>query len=128
MSTPFPPMRRVITSHNEKGRAFVAHDDQISTEILPHGPRSVLVWSSDSYPADISGDRRNLADTAFVNKGSVFRVVEVPPRSVGALHRSHSLDYIIVQKGSVTLTLEDGVRTKQRRGVCNPAGDDARMG
>lgn len=117
MPTPLPPMRRIVTSHNEKGQAIVARDSHISTEILLHGPGSVTIWSSASSPADVdSKDDNALADTGFVNNGSIFRIVDFPPRSVGVFHRSLSLDYIVVQKGSVTLTLDDGSKTKINQG------------
>lgn len=110
-------MRRVVTSHNAMGQAIVARDSQISVDMLPHGAGSALIWSSESSPADVdSGDGAALINTGFVNSGSIFRVVDIPPRSVGALHRSLSLDYIIIAKGSVTLSLDDGTRTKIREG------------
>lgn len=106
-------MHRVVTSHNEKGQAIVARNSFISTEILPNGVGSALIWSSASSPADVnSKDDKALDDTGFVNNGSVFRIVDLPPRSSGALHRSVSLDYIIVQKGPIILTLDDGTKTK----------------
>ncbi|KAJ9500912.1 hypothetical protein H2202_003470 [Exophiala xenobiotica] len=117
MTSPLSPLRRVVTTHNAQGQAVVARDTQISVDILPHGAASALIWSSASSPADvISGDDAALADTGFVNRGSIFRIVDIPPRSVGALHRSLSLDYIIVTKGSVTLSLDDGTRTKISEG------------
>jgi quercetin dioxygenase-like cupin family protein len=95
----------------------VARDSKISTEILPHGPSSTLIWSSATSPADVStSDDNALADTGFVNNGSIFRIVDLPPRSSGAVHRSLSLDYIILQKGNVVLTLDDGSRTMVNEG------------
>lgn len=110
-------MRRIVTSHNERGEAIVSRDNQISTEILPHGAGSALIWSSESSPADVSSsDDKALTETEFINQGSIFRIVDLPPKSQGALHRSISLDYIIVQHGTVVLTLDDGSRTKVDQG------------
>ncbi|OQV07293.1 hypothetical protein CLAIMM_11748 [Cladophialophora immunda] len=114
MSTsPLPGLRRIVTSHNEKGEAIVALDSQIFSKTLPHGAGSCVIWSSESSPAvlDTKSDDA-LAATGFVNNGSIFRIVDVPPRTVGVLHRSLSLDYIIVQQGSITLTLDSGTSTK----------------
>jgi quercetin dioxygenase-like cupin family protein len=95
----------------------VALDSKIHSGIQPHGAGSAVIWSSDSSPAvvDTNSDHA-LAATEFVNNGSIFRVVDVPPRTVGLLHRSLSLDYIIVQHGSITLTLDSGTRTKVHPG------------
>lgn len=117
MSIPLRSLRRIVTSHNDNGQAVVARDSQITSELLPHGAGSVVIWSSASSPADVdSKDDKALDDTGFVNNGSIFRIVDVPPRSVGPLHHSLSLDYIIVQQGTVTLTLDDGSRTKVNQG------------
>ncbi|EXJ96306.1 hypothetical protein A1O1_01432 [Capronia coronata CBS 617.96] len=106
-------MRRIVTSHNEKGEAIISRDTQIISQILPHGVGSAQIWSSDSSPADVaSSDDKGDVEAGFVSGGSIFRVVDVPPRSTGALHRSISLDYIIVQRGTVVLNLDDGSRTK----------------
>ena len=112
-----PPMRRIVTSHNQRGDAIVARDTYLSTEMQPHGTSSTLIWSSDATPADVSSqDDKSLANAGFVNDGSVFRVVDIPPRSVGPLHRTISLDYIIVQRGSVVLALGDVSRTEVNEG------------
>ncbi|BCS30686.1 cupin domain-containing protein [Aspergillus puulaauensis] len=115
--SPLPPLRRVVTTHNTPGQSIVASDTELASQILPHGPGSVTVWSSEVSPADVgSSDDKALCDPGFVNGGSIFRVVDLAPNSVSPLHRSISLDYIIVQKGSVVLTLEDGSRTKLKNG------------
>jgi quercetin dioxygenase-like cupin family protein len=116
-SPPLLPMRRIVTAHDDQGKAVVARDSQIHTEVLPHVAVSVNIWSSDRSPADVvSSEDKGLAETGFVNNGSIFRIVDLPPRSIGALHRSISLDYIIVQQGQVVLSLENGSKTRLRAG------------
>lgn len=115
--SPLPTLRRIVTTHNTQGQSTVAVDSELASQPLPHGAGSVTIWSSEASPADVaSSDDKALSDTGFVNGGSIFRIVDLPPHSVGALHRSISLDYIIVQKGSVVLTLEDGSRTRLQQG------------
>lgn len=116
-SVPLPPMRRVVTAHNQQGQAIVAHDSQLSSELLPHGVASITIWSSETSPAVVDSTKDNgRLDTGFVNNGSIFRIVDVPPRTVGALHRSLSLDYVVVLRGSVVLVLDDGTRTTINQG------------
>lgn len=117
MSTPLPLVRRIATTHNENGQGVVAYDTQVPVCLLPHGSGSALIWATEESPADIaSPDDKARAKTGFTNNGSIFRVVDIPPRSVGAMHRSISLDYIIVQRGSVVLTLDDGSKTRVNQG------------
>jgi len=116
MASPLPPMRRVVTTHNNRGRAIISWDSHIATEVLPHGV-GALIWKSDMNPADVnSPDDQDLVEDAFVNNGSTVRIVDLPPRTAGKLHRSLSLDYIIIQKGAMVLTLDDGSRTVKNQG------------
>jgi mannose-6-phosphate isomerase-like protein (cupin superfamily) len=102
------------------------------------GNGSTLVWVTDESPADVSvpGDRaaREIG-VPPPRRGSIFRVAEFPPgvggevrdnetvlRDFGigsdvkrghaprhpAIHRTRSLDYIVVLEGEITLLLDDG--------------------
>ena len=57
-----------------------------------------------------------LVETGLSNNGTIFRIVDFPPKSNGMVHRSMTLDYIYVVKGEVVLTLDDGSRTVVREG------------
>lgn len=111
-NTPIPPIRRIVTNHNNKSKAIVHRDDFLHGEVQPHGNGVTLLWSSDSSPADVtSKEDRGKHNTGLVNNGSVLRIVDLPPHTVGEIHRSISLDYVLVVKGKVVLTLDDGSRT-----------------
>ena len=102
------------------------------------GNGSTLVWVTDESPADLSvaGDRaaREIG-VPPPRRGSIFRVAEFPPgvggevrdnetvlRDFGigadvkrghaprhpAIHRTRSLDYVVVLEGEITLLLDDG--------------------
>ncbi|KAL2842513.1 hypothetical protein BJX68DRAFT_278380 [Aspergillus pseudodeflectus] len=118
MSRPtFPPVRRVVTGHDEKGSAIIKWDDLIVTK--PHEGAAFVaaLWSSSEAPADVSSrDDQALAETGLVNNGSIFRLVDFPPRTHGIVHRSISLDYVLVLKGSITLTLDAGLKTELKEG------------
>lgn len=115
--SPLPALRRVVTYHDDKALAIVHRDDQLRGELQPHGNGVTLLWSSDSSPADVtSQEDKGKIDTGLYNNGSVCRIVDFPPGSCGILHRSISLDYIVVLKGEVVLTLDDGSRTTVKEG------------
>ena len=102
------------------------------------GNGSTLVWVTDESPADVSvpGDRaaREIG-VPPPRRGSIFRVAEFTPGIGGAvrdnetvlrdfgigadvkrghaprhpaIHRTRSLDYIVVLEGEITLLLDDG--------------------
>lgn len=115
--SPLPSIRRVVTSHNADAKAYVERDDLIRAEIQDHGNAAQLLWSSDSIPADVNvTDDQAKVKIGIVNGGSVMRIVDFPPHSTGLLHRTISQDYIVVIKGTVSLTLDDGSKTPVSEG------------
>lgn len=115
--SPLDPIRRIVTSHNETGQATIWREDYLHGELAAHGNAVTLLWSSDSHPAEVTSKTdKGQVETGLVNDGSVLRIVDFPPKSVGRLHRSISLDYVLVLKGRVVLTLDDGSRTAVNEG------------
>ena len=116
--SPLPPIRRLVSGHNDKGEAVVTGDTGLRGEILKHGSAVKLLWSSSSVPADVeSADDQGLVHTGLVNNGTVLRFVDLPPNSTGHMHRSISLDYITVVEGEVVLNLDDGSKTVCEKGT-----------
>jgi len=77
-------IRRVVTGHDETGKAIVLFDGASPYKNVRPGAGTIarLMWVADRTPADMSGH----ADRAAVkigiappSGGSVFRVVEFPP-------------------------------------------------
>ena len=77
-------IRRVVTTHDETGKAVVLFDGIApNTKVRKIGGFvSTLLWVTDSAPARLSGQR----DRADVNigvapppNGAVFRIVDFPP-------------------------------------------------
>lgn len=116
--SPLPPVRRLVSAHNEKGEAVVTRDTRLCGEIQKHGSAVKLLWSSSSVPADVeSNEDQGLVHTGLVNNGTVLRFVDLPPRCTGHMHRSISLDYITVMEGEVVLELDDGSKTTCKKGT-----------
>lgn len=112
MSSPYPAVRRVVTAHNAAGQATVASDSKIKTIVDKHGVATNLIWANPSSPADLSNAiDYSGTNVPLVNSGSCVRVVDFPPKSSGLVHRSVSLDYVLIVKGSLVLTLDDGSKT-----------------
>lgn len=106
---PFPPTRRIVTGHTAKALAHITSDTFVPSYYTPSATITPL-WSCDSLPADtfaIAPERPPLT-----SNGAVFRIVDFPPNSPGIEHRSITLDYAVVLKGELVLTLDDGSRTR----------------
>ena len=112
-------VRRVVTGHNERGRAVVLSDDRIAGKALPDlNAAFAVVWTTVTSPVDNDDatDRAQLPIGLTQPGGSVLRVVELGPGSCSPMHRTDSLDYGIVLDGDVELELDDGAITPLRAG------------
>lgn len=113
-TNPFPPIRRIVTGHNEDARAVIASDERFPSEpIAIGGADFALVWTTATVPADNNDetDGRSRDAGLTLNQGSVIRIVDFLPGSVSPMHRTNSIDYGIVLSGEIELELDDGVRT-----------------
>jgi mannose-6-phosphate isomerase-like protein (cupin superfamily) len=131
------PTRRVVTGHDDQGKAVVLIDKPAPNVKVrtASGLISTLLWVSEETPADISGHTDRADRTIGVappSNGSILRVVDFPPLADGAAgidheqvlremglpeetaprrhaftHRTRSLDYAIVLTGEIDMQLDD---------------------
>ena len=114
-----PPVRRIVTGHDEAGRAIIRSDDMLPVEPIPSGDAAFsLIWTTASVPADNNDDTDGRSRDAglTLHQGSVIRIVDMLPGGVSPFHRSSSIDYGIVLSGEVELELDDGAVTTARAG------------
>ncbi len=105
-------LRRVVTGHNDNGRAVVKIDE-ISKNLVSAQPGSTacVVWTTESFPVDNTGDGDEglrKTGTTLAN-GTVFRVVEFAPGVAPRVHRTDSIDYAVVVSGEIDMELDDSV-------------------
>ena len=113
-SSNLPPVRRVVTGHDEKGKAIVRDDERFATEDIPGGDAAfTLMWTTASVPADCNDpiDGRDRDAGLTLHQGSVIRVVDMLPGGTSPMHRTSSVDYGIVISGHVELELDNGLKT-----------------
>ena len=105
-------LRRVVTGHDANGRAVVKIDE-VSKNLTSSRPGSTacVVWTTESFPVDNTGDTdeglRKVGTT--LNNGTVFRVVEFAPGVAPRVHRTDSVDYVVVMSGEIDMELDDSV-------------------
>jgi mannose-6-phosphate isomerase-like protein (cupin superfamily) len=107
------PVRRVVTGHTRDHVAKVLWDDAITT--VKHGKSGVLthLWNTDETPADIAvgesiedvGLRPHV--TPPPARGSRFVVIDYPPGNSGTMHRTETIDYVIVMSGEIDMVMDD---------------------
>ena len=111
-------VRRVVTGHDERGRAVVAIDELCSNVISRRAQHaSCVIWSTGTFPADNAdpqdGAARELGTTD--PGGTVFRVVQYDPGVAPRNHRTESMDYAVVLSGEIDMEL-DGSTVHLRAG------------
>ncbi len=114
------PLRRVVTGHDDEGRAVV-QIDEIASNVMSRRPnhQSFVVWTTQGNPVDNSGreDGAQQPVGTALKDGSVFRIMKLDPGVAPRRHRTDSIDYLVVLSGAVTMEL-DGCAVDLRAGDC----------
>ena len=115
-----PIVRRIITGHDDKGKAIVKIDETCShfRDGRP-GAKVCNIWTTDTVPADNSdADDKGKREGKFtmIENGSVFRIIEFRPGVEERIHRTDTIDYIIVMSGEIDMALEAGEEVHLKAG------------
>lgn len=112
-------VRRIVTGHDEVGKAIVQSDETISavSRGLGVGIEGVEIWSTDRTPVPLSDAEAARQRAGIVTRhnyvgtgaGSTIRITEWAPGHSLFPHRTHTLDYAILLTGQLDLELDDGV-------------------
>lgn len=102
-------LRRVVTGHDEQGRAKVLIDEIVNNVFSPRpGAAYSVIWSSEGFPVDNDGseDPSNKKIGTSIDNGTVFRVVSFGPGVAPRNHRTDSIDYAVVMSGEIDMVLD----------------------
>ena len=106
-------VRRVVTGHDENGKAVVKIDDA-GQHVRSNRANMTqqLIWTTDDLPvrfSDEGADRGARGIGTTIKNGSVFRVIEFEPGVVPRNHRTDSIDYAVVISGEIDMEMDDTV-------------------
>ncbi len=114
----YPPIRRVVTGHTDKNVAKVLIDAPATNAKKPNaGLVSTMIWCTDGAPAkmpvgeEIEDMGARILGTAPPAHGSRFAVIDFPPGSVPHMHRTETIDYVIVIEGEIDMDMDDSTVT-----------------
>jgi mannose-6-phosphate isomerase-like protein (cupin superfamily) len=111
-------VRRVVTGHDETGRAIVSIDEICKNRVSRRpAHESYVVWSTGEFPSDNASSQDGAArDVSGIDpNGTVFRIIEYGPGVAPRNHRTESLDYAVVMSGEIDMDI-DGVEVHLRAG------------
>jgi quercetin dioxygenase-like cupin family protein len=110
----YPPIRRVVTGHDAKDVAKVLIDAPATNAKRPDsGVVSTLMWITDRNPADISVGEAiedmgaRIVGTPPPKDGTRFCVIDFPPGNHPHMHRTETIDYVIVLDGEIEMDMDD---------------------
>jgi quercetin dioxygenase-like cupin family protein len=98
----YPPIRRVVTGHDNANVA----------KVLTDAPVSTMIWCTDGSPASMPiGEKpedmgARIIGTAPPAQGSRFAIIDFPPGNAPRMHRTETIDYVIVLEGEIEMDMD----------------------
>lgn len=119
-----PPVRRVVTGHDDNRVAKVLIDAPATNAKRPSpGLVSTLIWSTDATPGklpigeNIEDHGARILGTAPPKNGTRFAVIDFPPGNHPHMHRTDTIDYVIVIEGEIDMLMDDSTVTLKQGDV-----------
>ena len=115
-----PSIRRVVTGHDEQGKAKVLIDE-VCSHYRQGRPNGFVcnVWTTDTSPANNDGHAdagKREGKFTVIENGTVFRILDFHPGVQQRVHRTDSIDYIVVMSGEIDMELESGEEVHLKAG------------
>ena len=111
--------RRVVTGHDQNGKSVVVSDGPPPQHHGMHGPAVgadfIEIWSTPRATPELTSienvEPNERAFTIMPPAGHLLRIIRIyPPKDGGrrtVMHRTKTLDYVVVVEGEVVLALDD---------------------
>jgi quercetin dioxygenase-like cupin family protein len=110
----YPPIRRVITGHDAGNVAKVLVDGAATNAKYPApGTVSTLIWCTDHAPAAIPVGEHvedmgaRILGTSPPANGTRFAVIDFPPGNKPHMHRTETIDYVLVLEGEIEMDMDE---------------------
>jgi hypothetical protein len=92
MPTLPPPIRRIVTGHDDQGRSCIIEDGTSpAVRLVPERPgyRVTNLWRTVGSPADINASDSIVAHQGVAppDNGTVIRIIDIPPEALDADER-----------------------------------------
>jgi len=104
-------IRRIVTAHDASGRSMVGSDSFIDAQPGKMQPAIAItnLWLNTLPPA-LDGADPAPQDFPMLpsNSGAVFRILELMPGTAPHMHKTSTIDYIVVLAGTLSMLLDDG--------------------
>ena len=109
------PIRRIVTGHDDKNIAKVIIDGSAQNiRASRPGQFTTMMWCTDSAPCTMPvGEKAEDMGARILGTyppvaGTRFMIAEYPPDNKPTMHRTETIDYIIVLSGKIDMELDEG--------------------
>ena len=108
-----PLVRRVVTGHDPQKRAKAVRDDVPQNISTRPNAASTTIWCSEAVPVRIeTGENGEDMGARRINSGTPpngtrFMIMDLFPGCHGAMHRTDTLDYVVVIEGEIEMLLDE---------------------
>jgi mannose-6-phosphate isomerase-like protein (cupin superfamily) len=112
-----PGIRRVVTGHDATAVAKILTDTTVPAQQGKSDAIVHAVWNTGEMPVDIAigesledrGARPHA--TPPPKNGTRLTIIDYPPGNRGLMHRTETLDYVIVMSGEIDMVMDDSTVT-----------------
>lgn len=121
MASPPGAPRLVITSNDSEGKSVISvdHEMKLFTPFGPNTSQFATLYTTDSMPANNTAPLPPQETTSIPRpsaNGTVLCTSDVPPKYTSAVHRTATLDYMVVLKGKIVLRVDEGKEVTIKEG------------
>jgi quercetin dioxygenase-like cupin family protein len=105
-------VRRILTAHDSTGRSIVGSDSIVESQPgkLQTNVSVANLWINETMPPVFDGADPTGKPFPVLprNGGAIFRMLELAPGIEPHMHKSETIDYVVVTAGELTMLLDDG--------------------
>ena len=114
-------IRRIVTTHDAQGKAIIGTDTQIESKpgVKDKNVQGAVLWVTNGSPANISDPRDPIEGRIELSPGpggSILRILELPPNTPALMHRTDTIDYVLMMEGECDMLLDDGKEVHMNQG------------
>jgi len=105
-------VRRIVTAHSASGQSIIGSDSVIQSS--PGKMQSSVdvanIWINETMPPVLDGGDPTAKPFPILPQdgGAVFRLLELQPGTAPHMHKTETIDYVVVTAGELTMLLDDG--------------------
>ncbi|HLI21568.1 MAG TPA: cupin domain-containing protein [Stellaceae bacterium] len=111
-------VRRILTGHDAQGRSLVADDSFIESSAgkMQAAVSVANLWINETLPPALDGPdpTKGAFPVLPSNNGALFRILELAPGTAPHMHKTETIDYIVVLAGELTMLLDDGAEVTMK--------------